>query len=98
MDHLADRLDRAADTLSTVDRRLPALAVTATAFGADDAGVPGRLGRALHARWQAVIDARAREAAGLAGRLTDAASSVRATAHDYVATDDTVRRRLERER
>ena len=98
MDHLADRLDRAADTLATVDRRLPALTVAATAFGADDAGVPGRLGRALHARWAAVLEAREREAADLAGRLTEAAGAVRAVARDYAATDDTVRRRLERER
>jgi hypothetical protein len=98
MDHLADRLDRAADTLATVDRQLPAMTVPAAAFGSDDAGVPGRLGRALHARWAAVLEARGREAADLAGRLTEAAGAVRAVARDYVATDDTVRRRLERER
>ena len=98
MDHLADRLDRAADTLAMVDRRLPALTVAASAFGADDAGVPGRLGRALHARWAAVLEARGREAADLAGRLAEAAGAVRAVARDYEATDETVRRRLERER
>jgi hypothetical protein len=97
MEHLADRLDQAVDTLATVDRRMPALAVAATAFGADDAGVPGRLGRALHDRWAAVLDARGREAATLAARLSDAAGAVRATGREYAATDDGVRRRLERE-
>jgi hypothetical protein len=98
MDHLADRLDRAADTLATVDRRLPALYVAPSAFGAHDAGVPGRLGRDLHARWAAVLEARGREAADLAGRLAEAAGAVRAAARDYAATDEAVRRRWERER
>jgi uncharacterized protein YukE len=97
MDHLADRLEQAADAMATLDRRMPALAVASTTFGDDDAGVPGRLGRALHARWQSVIDARAREAGDLAARLAEAARSVRATGRDYETTDDAVRRRLARE-
>ncbi|GIM95271.1 hypothetical protein [Paractinoplanes toevensis] len=97
MDHLADRLDRAADTLATVDRRMPALAVAADAFAADDAGVPGRLGRQLHARWAAVLAARAREAGGLAARVSDAAQAVRTTARQYTETDEAARRRLARE-
>jgi len=97
MDHLAERLDRAADTLATVDRRMPTLAVAADAFAADEAGLPGRLGRQLHARWAAVLESRSREAGGLAARLTDAAGAVRATARDYAETDDTARRRLARE-
>ena len=98
MDHLADRLDRAADTLATVGRRLPTLTVASSALGADDAGVPGRVGRALHARWAAVLEAREREAADLAGQLTEAGVAVRAVARDYAMTDEAVRRRLERER
>lgn len=97
MDHLADRLDHAADTLSTIDRRLPALVVEAPAFGADDSGLPGRLGRDLHAHWSAVLDARAHEAAALAARLTEAAGSVRTTGRDYTETDASVARRLSRE-
>jgi hypothetical protein len=98
MDHLADRLDQAADTLSTIDRRLPALAIEAGAFGADDTGATGRLGRELHDHWTAVLDARAREAAGLAGRLAAAAGAVRTTERHYAETDAAVARRLGRER
>lgn len=103
MDHLADRLDRAADTLTAVDRRMPALTVAVTAFGGSGtdaqagAGLPGRLARQLHAHWTAVLDARSREAASAAARLADAAQSVRATSQHYADTDDTVRRRLTRE-
>jgi hypothetical protein len=97
MDHLADRLDRAADTLATIDRRMPMLAIDAVAFAADDAGAPGRLGRELHEHWSAVIEARSHEAAALAARLAETASSVRTTALDYAETDDAARRRIARE-
>lgn len=97
MDNLVEGLDRAADTLATVDRRMPALAIAAAAFGADDAGVPGRLGRELHAHWQAVLDARAREAAAASARLTEIAGSVRVTRRQYTETDEAARGRLLRE-
>jgi hypothetical protein len=97
MNDLADRLDRAADTLAGVDRRLPMLSVAPAAFGADDAGLPGRLGHDLHAHWTAVLDARAREAAAAAERLTGMAGSVRATRRHYDETDVAVRDRLRRE-
>lgn len=97
MDHLADQLHRAADQLSALDRGLPGLAAPATAFGADDTGTPGRLGRELHAHWSAVLDARAREAAAAAARLTEMAGSVRATAGHYTDTDEAARARLLRE-
>jgi len=97
MDHLADRLDRAADTLTAVDKRMPALAVAVAAFGGPGAGLPGQFARELHAHWTAVLDARSREAASAAARLADAAQSVRATAQQYADTDDMVRRRLTRE-
>jgi hypothetical protein len=98
MDHLADRLEQAADALTTLDRRLPDRVVSAAAFGADDSGVPGRLGRALYAHWAAVLDARSHEAADAAARLTEVAGSVRTTQRAYVQTDDAVRRRFMRER
>jgi hypothetical protein len=97
MEHLADRLDQAADTLAAVDRRMPGRGVAAAAFGADDAGLPGRLGRALYAHWAAVLDARSHEAASAAARLTEAAVAVRAVRAAYDETDDVVRRRFARE-
>jgi hypothetical protein len=90
---LADRLDRAADALATVDRRLPVLAVAATAFAADDAGLPGRLGRDLHAHWTAVLGARSREAAQLSSRLSEGAGAVRATRRRYAEADEAAARR-----
>jgi len=97
MDDLADRLDRASDALAAMDRRMPALTVATTAFGAACAGLPGRLGRELQTHWTAVLDARSREAANCATRLTDAAQSVRVTLRHYSETDELVRRRLARE-
>src|SRR3954447_3939567 len=99
MEQLADRLERAADAMTTVDRRMPSQAVPAAAFGARETGggLPGRLGHELHAHWVAVLDARSREAAGAAARLTDTAPSGRATLRHYGETDDLVRRRLTRE-
>jgi alpha-D-ribose 1-methylphosphonate 5-triphosphate synthase subunit PhnG len=95
MEQLADRLDAAADLLTTVDRAVPGLVVPAGSFAADDAGLPGRLGRDLHAHWAAVLDARSQEAAAAAARLADLAQSVRAAQHAYAATDADVARRAE---
>ena len=98
MDDLADRLDQAANILATVDRRVPALAAGASAFGAaDEVGLPGRLGHELYEHWTAVLSARSHEAATASARLTDAAQSVRAAARSYAETDDLVHRRLTRE-
>jgi uncharacterized protein YukE len=94
MDRLADQLDQAAATLTTMDRRVPELLPGAGAFGADDTGRPGRVGRRLHESWAEVLRARAGEAAGLAERLSDLAHAVRAGSRDYAETDATVRRRL----
>ena len=99
MEQLADRLERAADAMTTVDRRMPSHVVSAAAFGAQESGggLPGRLGYELHARWVAVLDARSREAADAAARLAGTAQSVRSTLRHYGETDDLVRRRLTRE-
>jgi len=96
MEQLADRLESAADALTTVDRSLSAYAVPPGAFGADDEGVPGRVGRQLHDRWAAVLAARAREAAETAKRLTELAVDVRLTAKSYTETDDETARRVRR--
>ena len=95
-DALADRLTAAADLLTTVDRSVPGLAVPAGAFGADDAGVPGRIGRELHVHWDAVLAARSSEAADVAARLADLAQSVRRTSRDYTEVDEAAGRRFDR--
>ena len=97
MDDLAERLESAADVLTTVDHSLPALDVPAGAFGATGVGTPGRVGRQLHAHWRAVLEARAREAADVAGRLGEMARALRATQRSYADADEAVARRVERE-
>ncbi|BBH65731.1 hypothetical protein ACTI_24160 [Actinoplanes sp. OR16] len=97
MDRLADQIDSAAAALSTMDRRMPLLTPAAAVFGADDAGRPGRIGRALYAGWTAVLAARAREAAAANASLTEMAQSLRASASAYADTDETVRHRFQRE-
>lgn len=97
MNHLADRLDRAAESLAAVEARLPRLTVPPDAFGADDAGVPGRLGRDLHRHWTAVLSARSREAAMAASRVAEIAHSVRETQEHYTTTDEAAAHRLRRE-
>ncbi|HEV7963162.1 MAG TPA: hypothetical protein VGP57_11555 [Actinoplanes sp.] len=96
MEQLADRLHAAADLLATVDRAVPTLTIPAGAFGADDAGVPGRLGRKLHTHWSAVLTARAQEAADTAARLTDLATALQKTELQYAETDKSVSHRVER--
>jgi hypothetical protein len=86
-DRLADTLDAAADQLTTVDRSVPALAVPPGVFGAADAGVPGHLGRDLHAHWQAVLTARSHEAAATAARLAALAEALRTTTQAYADVD-----------
>ena len=83
MDRLADQIDHAAETLATVDRRLPELTPAAADFGADDTGRPGRIGRALYAGWTAVLATRAREAADASAHLSGMARSVRDNTRDY---------------
>lgn len=94
MDRLADQIDQAAAALTTMDRRVPELLPAADAFGADDTGRPGRLGRQLHESWSAVLRARAEEAAGISARLSDLAHAVRSNSRSYAETDETVQRRF----
>jgi hypothetical protein len=96
MEQMIDRLHTAADALATVDRVVPTLAVPAGAFGADDAGLPGRLGRKLHAHWSAVLTARAQEAAETASRLTELATALSETQRHYAETDSAVGHHIER--
>jgi uncharacterized protein YukE len=96
MEKLADRLESAADALTTVDRSLAAHASTPGAFGAQDEGTPGRLGRQLHDRWLEVLAARAQEAAAAAEHLITLAADVRMANKAYIETDDEVDRRFRR--
>lgn len=96
MEKLAETLESAADALTTVDRSLSAHASTPGAFGADDEGAPGRLGRELHNRWLEVLAARSREAVAAAAHLTTLAADVRLTGKVYTETDDEVARRIRR--
>ena len=98
MEQMIDRLRAAADALATVDRAVPGLAVPAGAFAADDAGVPGRLGRRLHDHWSAVLAARAQEAAATATHLTGLATAIRETRREYAETDSSVGHHIERVR
>ena len=94
---LAIQLDAGVDTLTTVAQLMPGLSGPARAFGADEIGVPGQVGRELHARWDAVLAARSREASDAAARLAGLATSLRITQQQYADTDETVARRIERE-
>jgi hypothetical protein len=96
VDHLAGHLHNAAAALTGIERALREAADAPAAFAADTAGLPGRLGRSLHARWSAELTDHAEEAADLATRLTDTAQAVRASLSRYAETDDLVRRRLDR--
>jgi hypothetical protein len=97
VDSLAGRLDDAAASLTAAERSLLSDPPSAAVFGADTGGVPGRLGRALHEQWAAVLTARAREAAATAARLTELGQAVHDTVERYEWTDDLARRRLHRE-
>ena len=89
MDHLADRLDQAADTLSTIDRRLPTLAIDARRVRRRRrrAARPPRSRSARRTGRPCSTRAPARRPA-LAARLAEAAGAVRTTARHYAETDD----------
>jgi hypothetical protein len=96
VDNLARRLDDAVTAVLDTRRDRPGAEPSPGAFGADAGGTPGRLGRALHERWVAVLAARAQEAADAATALTDLAGAVRTTVERYEVTDDLARRRINR--
>jgi uncharacterized protein YukE len=96
MKDLADALLTAADTVTGVDRGVAALTSTPGAFAAGEVGVPGRLGRRLHAHFSAALTARADEAALTAAQLKELAAAVEATQDSYRSVDDAVADRIER--
>ncbi|MGI5211604.1 hypothetical protein [Plantactinospora sp. CA-290183] len=95
---LAARLEGASGTLSDLARRLPYAGPAASAFTVDAPGLPGEVGRALHAQWLAALDNRARELAAAAEQLADGAAAVRAADQAYADSDDGAAGRLARER
>ena len=80
---LADRLERAGDRLTAAAAGLTDLDLGAAAFGADQPGRLGEVGRALHHRWSTALTARAREAAAHGARLTAGADLLRVAAQRY---------------
>ncbi len=72
-------------------------AFPSSAGAADGPGLPGRLGRALHDHWAAVLEARAHEMSTTAARLATMAASVRTTRRHYAETDEAVERRFTQE-
>lgn len=93
-DRTAAQLDAVADGLAAVGDAVARVPVPA--FGAHEAGLPGRVGGELHARWVTVLAARRREAAAVAARVTQLAEDLRTTARQYAETDEAARRRIER--
>ncbi|MER7455674.1 hypothetical protein [Micromonospora sp. NPDC126480] len=91
---LAARLDAASETLAGLSRAIPATDPAQAAFGADAAGRPGEIGRALHRQWTTATGDRAREAYAAALRLAAAASAVRETADRYADVDRAAERRF----
>lgn len=96
MERLAEGLHAAADAVTTVDRRITALSISPGAFAAGEAGLPGRLGRQLHAHWSAALAARAEEAAAAAAQLQDLAAAVAQTTETYEQTDQAAATHIER--
>ncbi len=97
MEHLTGRLDDVRATLLDTERLLRVAGPPAAALGADSAGLPGRLGRALHERCAAVLAARAREAADTASRVGALSDALRTTSQRYADSDDRAASRLRRE-
>jgi hypothetical protein len=96
MKDLAEGLHTAADTVAAVDRGVAALTVAPGAFAADDVGVPGRLGRRLHAHWSAALSARAHEAAHASAQLKELAAAIQETQDGYREADSSAADRIER--
>jgi hypothetical protein len=89
----ADALRRTAEDLADAAARTAALDPGPRAFGADGPGALGALGRQLHGLVQHALEARAREAAAHAARMTVAADAVARAGGGYAEVDDASRSR-----
>jgi hypothetical protein len=90
---MADRLERAGDRLDAGAGALVDADPGAGAFGADNPGRLGELGRMLHHRWSAALTARAREAAAHGARIADSAEVLRAAVSRYRDAESAARAR-----
>lgn len=80
-------LRQAADLLGDAAQRLTVADPGPTAFGTGGLGVLGDVGRELHLRWQAALEARSREAAAHAARLHEVAELVARTVGEIAGAD-----------
>jgi hypothetical protein len=92
---LADRLEGAGNRLTAGAGALADIDPGAAAFGADQPGRLGAVGRLLHQRCSAALGGREREAAAHGARLVDAADLLRTAAARYEGTDAEARSRNE---
>jgi hypothetical protein len=90
---LADRLEAAGNRLAAGAGALADTDPGAVAFGADQPGRLGAVGRMLHQRCSVALGGREREAAAHGARLVDAADLLRTAASRYESTDAAARAR-----
>ena len=90
---LADRLEGTGERIAAGAGALADADPGAGAFGADQPGRIGAVGRLLHQQWSGALAGRAREAAAHGARLVDSADLLRAAADRYRDTDAAARAR-----
>jgi hypothetical protein len=90
---LVRRLADADAALSDTAAALPGSGPGPAAFGADGPGALGELAADLHRLWATAVDARTREAAAHAARLSDVADAVSRADTGYGDVDDAARER-----
>ncbi|HEX5741992.1 MAG TPA: hypothetical protein VFY17_10645 [Pilimelia sp.] len=83
-------LEAAAAALDAGAALLGDAAGDAVDFGGDAPGLPGELGRGLHARWVAALEARRREVREVCEELTALHAAVAEAAAAYTDTDAAV--------
>jgi hypothetical protein len=94
---LANGCDEAAATLAAAAYRVRCAGPSYEDFGAGGRGRLGELGVHLHDLWLTAVEARATEAAGVAGQLADVAVGLRTAVAGYVDVDRAAHRRFVRE-
>jgi hypothetical protein len=90
---LADRLEGAGNRLAAGAGALADTDPGAAAFGGDQPGRLGAVGRMLHQRVSVALGGREREAAAHGARLVDAADLLRTAAARYESTESAAQAR-----